>query len=56
MRWIAKVAVVLVCYALCGAAAFFVASSPQEKLSEPQRTNMIPVKNREVARRIWIVT
>jgi hypothetical protein len=54
MKWIAKVAVVLVCYALCGAAALFVASSPQEKLPEPQRTNAIPVKNHELVRRVWI--
>jgi hypothetical protein len=55
MRWIAKIAVVLLCYALCGVAAFFVASSPQGRLSEPRRTNAIPVKNHELVRRVWIV-
>jgi hypothetical protein len=55
MKWIVKIAVVLLCYAMCGAAAFFIASSPQEKLSEPQRTNTIPVKNHESTRRVWIV-
>jgi hypothetical protein len=49
----AKVAIVLLCFSLCGAGTF-VASRSLEKSSEPQKTNAIPVKNREVIRRIWI--
>jgi hypothetical protein len=51
---ITKIAMVLLCFSLCGAAALFVASSPREKLSEPQKTNAIPVKNHELVRRVWI--
>jgi hypothetical protein len=47
-----KIAIVLLCFLLCGAGTF-IASTTGEK-SEPQKTNVMPVKNREVIRRIWI--
>jgi hypothetical protein len=52
MKLTAKIAIVLLCFSLCGAGTF-IASATYEK-TEPQKTTAIPVKNREVARRIWI--
>jgi hypothetical protein len=50
----AKITTVLLCFALCGAGTF-IASTAREEAKQPQRTNAIPVKNHEIARRIWIV-
>jgi hypothetical protein len=50
----AKITIVLLCFALCGAGTF-IASTAREEAKQPQRTNAIPVKNHEIARRIWIV-
>jgi len=55
MSLLMKIAVVLFCFVMC-AAATFIASSPQKRSAEPQRTNAIPVKNRAVVRCVWIVT
>jgi hypothetical protein len=55
MNWMIKTGIVLLCFVMCGAATF-IASSPQTKSAEPQRTNAIPVKNRDVVRCIWTVT
>jgi hypothetical protein len=55
MNWMTKTAIVLLCFAMCGAATF-IASNPQTKPTEPQKTNAIPVKNREVVRFVWVVT
>ena len=52
MSLMMKFAVVLLCFSLCGAGTF-IASSPH-KGDEPQKKNVIPVKNREVVRRVWI--
>jgi hypothetical protein len=52
MNWTAKITIVLLCLALCGAGTF-VASTTREK-REPQKTNVIPVKNRDLVRRVWI--
>jgi hypothetical protein len=52
MSWTAKIMIVLLCFSLCGAGTF-VASTAREK-REPQKTNVIPVKNRDLARRVWI--
>ncbi len=49
-----KIAVVVMCFALCGAGTF-IASTAREESRQPQRTNAIPVKNHEIARRVWIV-
>jgi hypothetical protein len=49
---LAKIAIVLLCFALCGAGTF-IASTAQDE-DAPQKTNVIPVKNREVVRRVWI--
>jgi hypothetical protein len=52
MSWTAKITIVLLCFSLCGAGTF-VASTAREK-TEPQKMDAIPVKNRDVVRRIWI--
>jgi len=49
---VTKIAIVLLCFSLCGAGTFI--ASTAQKEDAPQKTNMIPVKNREVVRRIWI--
>src|SRR6266496_6479639 len=47
-----KIAIVLLCFALCGAGTFIASTAQNE--DTPQKTNVIPVKNREVVRRVWI--
>jgi len=49
-----KIAIVLFCFSLCGAGTFIASTAREEHA--PQKSNVIPVKNREVARRIWILT
>jgi hypothetical protein len=49
-----KIAIVLLCFALCGAGTF-IASTAHQQAKQPQEMNAIPVKNHEIARRIWIV-
>jgi hypothetical protein len=49
----AKITIVLLCFSLCGAGTF-VASTAREK-RELQKTNVIPVKNHEIPKRVWIV-
>jgi hypothetical protein len=51
----AKILVVLLCFAAC-AAGTFIAPSVQDQSQPLQKTNAIPVKNHEIARRVWIVT
>jgi len=48
-----KMAIVLLCFALCGAGTF-IASTAYEQSEQPQKMNAIPVKNQESARRVWI--
>jgi hypothetical protein len=48
-----KIVIVLLCLALCGAGAF-IASTAREDATQPQKINAIPVKNHEIARRVWI--
>jgi hypothetical protein len=52
MSWTLKIVIVVLCFSLCGAGSF-IASTARER-SEPQKMNTIPVKNRDVARRVWI--
>jgi hypothetical protein len=47
-----KVAIVVLCFSLCGAGTFIV-SMPQAGKS-PQKTNVLPVKNRSVIQLNWI--
>ena len=54
MNLLTKVAIVLLCFSLCGAGTFIVSTARKE--DPPQKMNVIPVKNREVVRRVWIVT
>jgi hypothetical protein len=49
-----KIAIVSLCFALCGAGTF-IASTAREQSEQPQKMNAIPVKNQEIARRVWIV-
>jgi hypothetical protein len=49
-----KIAIVLFCFALCGVGTF-IASTAREESKQPQKMNAIPVKNQEIARRVWIV-
>jgi len=49
-----KVAIVLLCFALCGAGTF-IASTAREQSEQPKKVNAIPVKNHEIARRVWNV-
>jgi hypothetical protein len=52
MSWTVKIVIVVLCFSMCGAGSF-IASTAGEK-SEPQKINAIPVKNRDLARRVWI--
>ncbi len=52
MSWTVKIVIVVLCFSLCGAGSF-VASTAREK-SERQKMNAIPVKNRDLARPVWI--
>jgi hypothetical protein len=52
MSFMTKIAIVLLCFSLCGAGTF-IASSAHNK-TEPPETSVIPVKNRDVAGRFWI--
>jgi hypothetical protein len=54
MNWTAKIAIVLICFSLCGAGSF-IASTAQEE-NQSRKTDVMPVKNRAVAGRIWILT
>jgi hypothetical protein len=47
-----KLVIVVVCFSLCGAGTFIV-STPREEKSQ-QKTNVIPVKNRQLIQRNWI--
>jgi hypothetical protein len=50
-----KIAIVLLCFTLCGAGTF-IASTAREQSEQPQKMNAIPVRNHEITRRVWIVT
>jgi hypothetical protein len=52
MNWTVKITIVLLCISLCGVGVFF-APTAREK-NEPEKMKMIPVKNRDVVRRVWI--
>jgi hypothetical protein len=54
MRLSVKIAIVSLCFALCGAGTF-IASTAREQSKPLQKMNAIPVKNHEIARRVWIV-
>jgi len=47
-----KFAIVVVCFSLCGAGTFIV-SMPHKEESQ-QKTNVMPVKNRQLIQRNWI--
>jgi len=54
VSWIVKLTIVLICFSSCGAGIFIASNARKE--DTPQKTNVIPVKNREVARHAWILT
>jgi hypothetical protein len=47
-----KLGIVVVCFSLCGAGTFIV-STPQDEQSQ-QKTNVVPIKNRQLPQRNWI--
>jgi hypothetical protein len=49
-----KLAIVVVCFSLCGAGTFIV-STPYDKQSQ-QKTNVMPIKNPQSIKRNWIQT
>jgi hypothetical protein len=49
---ILKLAIVFVCFTLCGAGTFIVSTPPDEQ--SRQKTNVVPVKNRQIIQRAWI--
>jgi len=54
MTLLMKITIVLLCFSLCGAGTFIVSSARQN--DQPQKANVIPVKNRGFIGRVWIVT
>jgi hypothetical protein len=54
MNWMAKIAIVFICFSLCGAGSFIASTAQKENPS--QRTDVMPVKNREAVGRVWILT
>jgi hypothetical protein len=53
MPLILKIAIVLLCFALCGAGTF-IASTAREQTKQSKKINAIPVENQEIAPRVWI--
>jgi hypothetical protein len=49
---ILKLAIVVICFSLCGAGTFIVSTPPDEK--SHQKPNVTPVKNRQVMQGNWI--
>lgn len=49
-----KIAIVVLCFGLCGASTLIM-STAHEQSEQSQKMNAIPVKNHEVVRRVWIV-
>jgi hypothetical protein len=47
-----KLAIVVVCFSLCGAGTFIVSTPRDEQLQ--QKTNVMPIKNRQLIQRNWI--
>jgi len=47
-----KLAIVVVCFSLCGAGTFIVPASRDEQ--SQQKTNAMPIKNRQLIKRYWI--
>jgi uncharacterized membrane protein YadS len=47
-----KALIVVVCFSVCGAGAFFATEPVPKAQSHPP--NATPVKNRETAQRVWI--
>jgi hypothetical protein len=48
----AKLTIILLCFSICGTGGF-IASTVREK-REPQKANVMPVKNHQTPNRFWI--
>lgn len=49
-----KIAIVVICFGLCGASTLIV-STARDQSRQSRKMDAIPVKNHDVLRRIWIV-
>jgi hypothetical protein len=47
-----KLAIVVVCFSLCGAGTFIV-PAPRDEQSQP-KSQLVPVKNRQLIQRAWL--
>jgi len=47
-----KLAIVVVCFSLCGAGTFIVSTARDEQ--SQQKTNVMPIKNPHLVNRTWI--
>jgi hypothetical protein len=47
-----KLAIIRLCFSLCGAGTFIVSTPPGEK--SQQKPNVMPVKNHQLMQRNWI--
>jgi hypothetical protein len=54
MNWMAKIVIVFICFSLCGAGSFI--ASTAQKGNPSQKTDVMPVKNREAVGGGWILT
>jgi hypothetical protein len=52
VSWMLKLAIVFVCFSLCGAGSFMV-STPHEDKSQ-HKPNVVPVKNHQLVQRNWM--
>jgi hypothetical protein len=52
MSWVLKLAIIFLCFSLCGAGTFIV-STPREGKAQ-KKPNVMPVKNRHLTQRNWI--
>jgi hypothetical protein len=48
---IPKIGIVFLCFSLCVVGVLFVSTARQSP--EPQKTNVMPAKNRDVVRPVW---
>jgi len=52
VSWMLKLAIIFLCFSLCGAGTFIV-STPREEKSQ-RKPNVMPVKNHHLMQRNWI--
>ena len=54
MSRLLKLAIVVVCFSLCGAGTFIVSTPRDRDEQSQQKTNVMPVKNPQLIKRSWI--